>query len=300
MKPRLVYVNGRWRRHASALVHVEDRGFQFADSVYEVWAVMNGVLLDAEAHLRRLERNLNELQVRLPLAPTALMTVVREAVRRNRVLEGLVYLQVTRGAAARNPLFPAGASPTLVVTARKVDRTEAEARARAGIAVSVQPDQRWARCDIKTTGLLANVLAKEAARGLGAAEAWLVDGQGRVTEGASSTAWIVDQAGRLRTRPLDAAVLPGVTRATVMEIARREGLVVVEAAFTPEEALSGREAFNTSASGFVTPVVRIDGRPLGDGRPGPAALRLRALYLDHVRNVRVDASVSAREFDPES
>ena len=287
MKPRVVYVNGRWLPYASASVHVEDRGFQFADGVYEVWAVMDGALLDAGAHLQRLERSLGEVRMSAPLAPAALRVVLREALRRNRVREGLVYLQITRGAAPREPFFPrADTPPTLVVTARAVDRAAANARAQAGIGVSSQPDQRWGRCDVKTTGLLANVLGKEAARAAGATEAWFVDGEGRVTEGASSTAWILDPAGRLRTRPLDAAVLPGVTRARVVSIARREGLDVVEAAFTPQEASGAREAFNTSASGFVTPVVRIDGRELGDGRPGPVALRLRDLYLAEVRNTR--------------
>ncbi|MBW3559258.1 MAG: D-amino-acid transaminase [Proteobacteria bacterium] len=296
MKPRLVYVNGRFVPYPSASVHVEDRGFQFGDSVYEVWAVMDGGLIDAAAHLRRLERSLGELRMTPPFTPAALDRVLREAVRRNRVREGLVYLQITRGAGPRDPLFPPhDRSATVVVIARGVDRAAADARAEAGISVSSQPDQRWGRCDIKTTGLLANVLSKQAARAVGAAEAWLVDGEGRVTEGASSTAWILDPAGRLRTRALDAAILPGVTRARVMEIARREGLEVVEAAFTPEEALGAREAFNTSASGFVTPVVRVDGRPLGDGRPGPVALRLRALYLDHVRNTRPQIGVCAQE-----
>ena len=207
--------------------------------------------------------------------------------RRKRVREGLVYLQVTRGAAPRDPVFPAEATrPTIIVAARPVDRAAAEARAKAGIAVALAPDQRWGRCDIKTTGLLPNVLAKETARAGGAAEAWFVDRDGRVTEGASSTAWIVDDRGRLQTRPLGPEILPGVTRATVMRVARSAGLEVVEAGFTPDAALTAQEAFNTSASGFVTPVIRIDGRQLGDGRPGPVALRLRALYLDEVRNTR--------------
>lgn len=296
MKPRVVHVNGRWLPYASASVHVEDRGFQFADSVYEVWAVMEGGLLDADAHMRRLERSLGELRMARPGSAAALTAVLREAVRRNRVREGLAYVQITRGAAPRDALFPpALRKPTLVVMARSIDRPAATARAEAGVAVLLQPDQRWGRCDIKSTGLLPNVLAKQAAREAGAVEAWFVDPQDRITEGASSTAWIVDAEGRLRTRALDPAILPGVTRATVMRIAREHGLEVIEAAFSVEEAFSAREAFNTSASGFVTPVIRINGRQLGDGRPGPTALRLRALYLADVRNARREAGVSARE-----
>ena len=287
MRPRFAYVNGRFVPYSQACVQIEDRGLQFADSVYEVWAVMEGALLDADAHLHRLQRNLGALRMGMPLTARALDAILREALRRNRIREGLAYLQVTRGAAPRAPLFPPETTqPTLIVTARSVDRMATEARAEAGIAVKLLPDQRWARCDLKTTGLLANVLAKQAAWTEGAAEAWLVDERGRVTEGASSTAWIVDSSGRLQTRPPGPEILPGVTRATVMRVARRAGLEVIEAAFTPDQVFVATEAFNTSASGFVTPVVRVDGRQLGDGRPGPVALRLRALYLDEVRNAR--------------
>jgi D-alanine transaminase len=280
-------VNGRFVPYAEAALPVEDRGVQFADSVYEVWAAMAGELLDAGAHLQRLERNLRELRIRMPMSAAALSAILREAVRRNRVREGLVYVQITRGTAPRDPLFPPAATPpTLIVIARPVDRAAAEARAAAGIAVALVPDDRWARCDLKTTALLPNLLAKEAARAEGAAEAWMVDGEGWITEGASSSAWIIDAEGRLQTRPLGSEILPGVTRATVSRLARNAGLEVVEAAFRPEAVLAAREAFTTSASGFVTPVVRLDGRELGDGRPGPVTLRLRNLYLDEVRNAR--------------
>lgn len=285
MKPRSVYVNGRFLPYAQAAVHVEDRGFQFADSVYEVWAVLGGVVLDREAHAARLERNLAELRITPPMGWAALSTVLGEAARRNRVREGLVYVQVTRGTAGRDPLFPSAETPaTVVVIARPVDRGAAQARAAAGIAVVTRPDERWARCDLKTVGLLPNVLGKEAARAEGAGEVWFVDRDGRVTEGASSTAWMVDGAGRLWTRPLGPEVLPGVTRGTVLELARDAGFEVVEAAFTPAQAGTARELFTTSASGFVTPVVRLDGAAVGEGRPGPAARRLRSLYLEKVRN----------------
>jgi D-alanine transaminase len=285
VKPRLAYVNGRFVPYATAFVHVEDRGFQFADSVYEVWAVLEGRLADAEAHHARLRRNLAELRIEAPVNAGALPAILREAVRRNRVREGLVYLQITRGSAPRDPLFPqTGLGATLVVLARQVDRAAAEARAEAGLSVILLPDQRWGRCDLKTVGLLPNLLGKEAARAEGAGEAWFVDTEGFVTEGASSSAWIVERDGRLRTRPLGPAVLPGVTRAAVLRIAAREGIVVSEEAFTPTDAKSAGEAFATSASGFVTPVVRINGDPIADGRPGPVARRLRALYLTEVRN----------------
>lgn len=287
MKPRLVYVNGRFVPYAEAAVHVEDRGFQFADSVYEVWAVMGGALIDAAAHAARLERNLAELAIGPPMGSAALSAVLREAVRRNRVREGLVYLQITRGAADRDSYFPpAGTASALVVIARAVNRAAAEARATVGIAVATRADERWGRCDLKTTGLLANVLGKQAARSAGAGEMWFVDRDGLVTEGASSTAWLVDGQGRLVTRPLDRAVLPGVTRARVLAMAERAGLEVIEAAFTPAQAQSANEAFGTSASGFVTPVTSIDGVAIGDGEPGPVTRRLRALYLAEVRNAR--------------
>lgn len=282
---RTAYVNGRFAPHAEAAVHVEDRGFQFADGVYEVWAVMGGKLADAEGHLERLERSLDELRIPRPMTRAALLTVLRETVRRNRVREGLVYLQVTRGAARRDHIFPSSDTPpTVVVTARYQDRPGMEAKAAAGVAVLTQPDIRWGRCDIKTVGLLPNCLAKQAAKEGGAAEAWLVDELGLVTEGGSTNAWIVDREGRLQTRDVNANILRGITRKSLLDIAREEGIEIVERAFSVEEARSAREAFFTSASAFVTPVTRIDGVPVGDGKPGPVATRLRELYLQSARN----------------
>jgi D-alanine transaminase len=281
---RVAYVNGRYLPHGEAVVHVEDRGFQFADGVYEVWAVLDGRLADVEGHLARLERSLSELRIDWPRSRAALLAVVHETVRRNRIVNGLAYLQVTRGVARRDHAFPSPPPrPTVVVTAKRLDLAALEAKAERGVAVLSQPDQRWGRCDIKTVGLLPNVLAKQAAREAGAYEAWLVDNAGLVTEGASTNAWIVDAEGALRTRDTKANILRGITRATLIELAREIQIHVDERPFTLEEARNAREAFITAASAFVTPVVTIDGVTVADGRPGPVTRRLRALYLDHAR-----------------
>ena len=281
---RVAYVNGRFVAHADASVHVEDRGYQFADGVYEVWSVFGGRLADSEGHLARLARSLSELSIARPMPRAALEAVLREVVRRNRLRDGLVYLQVTRGVAPRDHAFPRGGTkPSVVVTARPVDFAAAQRRAEAGVAVVTTPETRWARCDIKTTGLLPNVLAKQAARAAGAYEAWFVDRDGHVTEGASTNAWIVTAEGVLVTRDTGANILRGVTRAAVAELAASLQMRVDERAFTVAEALEAREAFITAATAFVTPVVRIDGAPVGLGAPGPVALRLRSLYLDRAR-----------------
>ena len=281
---RIAYVNGRYVRHAEAGVHIEDRGYQLADGVYEVWAVMDGRLADPEGHFTRLERSLGELRIAPPMSRAALAMVLREVVRRNRVGEGLLYLQVTRGVAPRDHAFPTQTvKPGVVITAKPIDERAAEARAAAGVAVITTPETRWARCDIKTIALLPNVLAKQAAREHGAAEAWFVDELGLVTEGASSNAWIVDREGMLRTRDLNANILRGITRRSLLDIIAAEGLPFAEAPFTPEEAKAAREAFITGAGTLVMPVVRIDGVPIGDGRPGPVSTRLRALYVGHAR-----------------
>ena len=282
---RVAYVNGRFAPHAQASVHVEDRGFQFADGVYEVWAVLDGRLADPAGHFERLERSLEELRIERPMTRAALLSVLRETVRRNGVRNGLVYLQVTRGTAPRDhPFPPAGTPPTVVVTARSVPLEALDARAASGVAVITVPETRWSRCDIKTVGLLPNVLAKQAAREAGAFEAWFVDELGFVTEGGSTNAWIVDADGVLRTRDTNANILRGVTRKTLIDLAREKGLEVAERPFTVDEAKAAREAFLTSASAFVTPIVRIDGAAVGEGRPGPVTQRLRALYLEQARN----------------
>lgn len=282
--PRIAYVNGHYGALAEAMVHVEDRGFQFADAVYEVWAVLGGRLSDSEGHFERLERSLGELRIALPMTRAALRRVLGETVRRNRIRDGLVYLQVTRGQARRDHAFPDPAPhPTVVITAKPLDFPQMDAKARDGVAVITAPDIRWGRCDIKTVGLLPNSLAKQAAKEAGAFEAWLIDREGKVTEGASTNAWIVDHQGRLRTRDTSANILRGITRKTLIELAKDCQVEVLEQPFTLEEAKSAREAFITAASVFLTPVVAIDGEPVGDGKPGPLTLRLRELYITQAR-----------------
>ena len=284
---RIAYVDGRYRAHAEAGVHIEDRGFQFADGVYEYFAVFGGRLADAEGHFERLWRSLSELRIDPPMSEAALLIVLHETIRRNRFKDGAVYLQITRGVAPRDHPIPNPApSPTVVVTAKPVDYAEAEAKARNGIKVLTQPDNRWGRCDIKTVGLLPNALAKTAAREAGAYEAWLVDELGFVTEGASTNAWIVDADGVLRTRDTNANILRGVTRKTLLTLASEAGIEVSQRPFTVAEARAAKEAFITAASTFVMPVVAVDGAVIGNGQPGPVSERLRALY---VRNARATA-----------
>lgn len=278
---RVAYVNGRFTPQRGASIDVEDRGFQFADGVYEVWAVQDGVLLDEEGHFTRLARSLRELSIEPPMSDAALRCAAFETLRRNRVRSGLLYLQITRGVAPRDHAFPSRAvRPTVVMTAKSLRPTDGDARAAAGVAVITLPETRWARCDIKSVALLPNVLAKQAARAAGAYEAWFVDAEGLVTEGSSSNAWIVTPAGVLVTRPLTANILAGVTRAHLMRTAEALQLRVEERAFTPAEAKASREAFISSASSHAMPVVRIDDTVIGDGRPGPVAQALRRTYLE--------------------
>lgn len=276
---RVAYVNGRYVPHAHAKVHVEDRGYQFSDGVYEVCEVRDGKLVDARRHLERLARSLAELRIAPPMSNAALGVVLRETLRRNRVRDGLVYLQVTRGVARRDHGFPPpGTRPSLVVTARSLDRLKAEALAGAGVAVITVPDNRWERVDIKSIALLPNVLARQAARDQGAREAWFVDRHGLITEGASCNAWIVTADGVLATRPASFGILRGITREVALEVAAASNLRVEERAFSVAEARGAREAFLTSATQSVMPVVQIDGRPVGDGKPGPVARALRARF----------------------
>ena len=285
---RFAYVNGRFVRHGEAVVHIEDRGYQLADGVYEVWAVFDGKLADAEGHFTRLWRSLDELRIAHPMGQAALTFVLREAVRRNKVRDGLVYLQVTRGVARRDHAFPnPGVAPSMVITAKSVDRELAERKAAQGASVISVPENRWGRCDIKSIGLLPNALAKQAARERGAVEAWFVDDQGLVTEGASSNAWIVDAEGNLRTRDANANILRGITRSTLFEVIRETGLPINEKPFTIAEAQAAREAFVTGAGTLVLPIVNIDGVKLGDGSPGPIATRLRRLYIQRAREKAV-------------
>lgn len=276
---RFAYVNGRYLRHAEATVHVEDRGLQFADAVYEVCAILGGRVQDEEEHFDRLERSLRELDIAMPISRAALKLAMRELARRNHITNGLVYLQVTRGTARRDHPAPANPPrPTIIMTARPVDPAILEARRAKGVAVITHPDERWARRDIKSTALLPNTLAKTAARRAGAFEAWLVDDNGFVTEGASTSAWIVDKTGQVVTRDLSNAILPGVTRRVIVEAATEAGLRIVERPFAIADALEAREAFMTAATLGATAIIAIDGRPVGTGTPGPITKRIQELY----------------------
>ena len=273
---RIAYVNGRYLPLRDASVNVEDRGYQFSDGVYEVCEVRGGKLIDERRHMERLRYSLGELRIAMPMEPQALSVVFHEVVRRNRIRWGIVYLQITRGVSRRDHAFPpAGTRPSVVVTARNMDFTAAEKLAGDGIAVITVPENRWERVDIKSVSLLPNVLAKQAAREQGAKEAWFVDKSGHVTEGSSSNAWIVTRDGKVITRQVDHGILKGITRTVVLEVMAQQGLKLEERAFTLEEAHAAREAFVTSASQIVMPVVRIDGRPVGNGAPGLIASALR-------------------------
>ena len=279
---RIAYVNGRYRPHRDATVHIEDRGYQFSDGVYEVCEVKDGRLVDERRHVERLQRSLAELHIRLPMSLKALSAVLHETIRRNRVDWGIVYLQITRGVARRDHAFPAADTPpAIVVTAKNLDPGRNEAIARDGMAVVSVPENRWARPDIKSVSLLPNVLAKQIAREQGAREAWFVDAKGFVTEGSSSNAWIVTRDRQVVTRPADQAILRGISRAVLLDVITAQGLVLEERPFTLAEAAAAEEAFVTSASQTVLPVVRIDGRPLGGGKPGPVAAALRREFHRH-------------------
>jgi D-alanine transaminase len=279
---RIAYVNGRYLPRHAAMVHIEDRGYQFSDGVYEVCEVRKGRMVDERRHLERLARSLTEMRMRMPMASAALGVVMRETIRRNRVHDGIVYLQITRGVAQRDHAFPPpGTAPGVVVTARSLNVAAIERSAAEGIAVITVPDNRWARVDIKAIALLPNVLAKQEARDRGAKEAWFVDGQGRITEGASTNAWIVTAGGKVITRQADNGILRGITRSVLLDAIKAQGLELDERPFTVAEALSAREAFVTSASQTVMPVVRIDGQPIGNGKPGPIAAELRRTFHHH-------------------
>jgi D-alanine transaminase len=280
---RIAYVNGRYLPHRAARVHVEDRGFQFADGVYEVCEVFSGHIVDMTRHLDRMRRSLAELSIAWPVRRKALEAILREVVSRNRVENGLVYVQITRGAAKRDFAFPDPAvKSTLVVTARSTPREAGQKVAEEGIRVITTPDIRWERVDIKSVSLLPQVLAKEAARKAGAKEAWMVDKEGCVTEGASSNAWIVNAEGTLVTRPAESGILRGITRAAVMDYAAAKGMKVEERRFSVDEARGAREAFTTAATAIVTPVVQIDDVVIGNGRPGAIASELRARFHEGV------------------
>ena len=275
-------MNGRYLPGHRAMIHIEDRGYQFSDGVYEVCEVRESRIIDEARHMARLQRSLDELRIALPMPASVLAIVMRECVRRNRVGGGILYLQITRGVARRDHSFPPpGTRPSIVVTARSLDSAANERLAAEGVAVITVPDNRWERVDIKSISLLPNVLAKQLAREQGAREAWFVDREGHVTEGSSSNAWIVSREGRVITRRADRGILRGITRTVLIEVIKAEGLELEERPFTAEEAYAAREAFLTSASQVVLPVVRIDDRPIGNGVPGSVATALRAKFHEH-------------------
>ena len=278
---RIAYVDGVYQPIDMPGIHVEDRGYQFADGVYEVFAVHNARPVDEEVHLDRLERSLAELDIAAPMSRAAMKIVVRETLARNRIRNGIVYMQVTRGVASREHNYPAGLKPVLVVTARQTDLARRASVLRDGISVITVPDQRWARCDIKSISLLPNVLARQAAKDSGVQEAWQVDADGMVTEGAATNAWVVDSAGLLRTRPADGGILNGIVRQTIIGLLDELELTFEERAFSVEEALSARECFSTASTLAVFPVVNIDGQDIGDGKPGTVARQIVNLYDQH-------------------
>jgi D-alanine transaminase len=278
--PRIAYVNGRYLPHRDAQVHIEDRGYQFADGCYEVVAMRNGAFIDAGLHLQRLRRSLAALSIAFSMNDAALMVVMNEVAQRNGVHEGFVYIQITRGVATRDFAFPGRTRPSLVMTARSKLLVDPKLMA-SGIKVITIPDQRWARPDIKSVSLLPNALGKEAAKKAGAYEAWQVDRDGNVTEGTSSNAWIVTKAGEVVTRQADQGILNGVTRLGLLRVIAAAGLRLAERPFSVAEAKQAAEALLTSSTNFVVPVVRIDDTPVGDGKPGPVAQKLAASYADY-------------------
>jgi D-alanine transaminase len=278
---RIAYVNGRYLPLADASIHIEDRGLQFGDAVYEVWALRDGRLMDEEGHYVRLERSQRELGFASPIGRGRVAAVVAETIRRNRLRNGLVYLQISRGTAPRDHVAPANIATNMIVTVRRKDWSGPDAAAIKGLSVITVPDIRWGRVDIKTVNLLPNTLAKQAAIKAGAQEAWLVDGDGFITESTAQNAWIIRQDGVLQTRPLGNDILAGITRARAKEVAESLQMRIEEQAFTVEDAFNASEAFITSATSFVTPVISINGNAIGTGKPGPIAAALRAAYLQN-------------------
>ncbi len=278
--PRIAYVNGAYVPHADAGVHIEDRGYQFADGVYEVCEVRHGYIVDLTRHLDRLDRSLRELRIDWPMSRAALVHVIREVIRRNRVRNGLFYMQVTRGVARRDHVFPSKETmPTIVITAKRTDAEAIAKKATLGISAITVPENRWDRVDIKSVGLLPNVLARQKAKEEGAQEAIFVDPDGTVKEGAATNVWIVDRDGTLRTRPAEHGILKGITRTTLMDVAGPLGLRIEEKAFSVEEMLAAREVFITAATSICFPVVSVDGRPIGNGHPGSIAQNIREAFF---------------------
>jgi D-alanine transaminase len=267
--PRIAYVNGRYVKHSDASVHIEDRGYQFADGVYEVCEVRHGYIVDLTRHLNRLDRSLGELRIAWPMSRAALTQVIRETLRRNHVRNGLFYMQVTRGVARRDHVFPAeGTPPSLVITAKSTDAKIIAAKNANGIKAITLVDNRWDRVDIKSVGLLPNAMARQQAKEAGAQEAIYVDGDGMVKEGAATNVWIVDPDGTLVTRPAEHGILRGITRTTLMDVAAKLGLQIAERSFSVSEMLAAREVFLTAATSICFPVVSVDGQAIANGHPG--------------------------------
>ncbi|WP_427976886.1 D-amino-acid transaminase [Agarivorans sp.] len=276
---RIVYVNGNYLPESEATVSVFDRGFLFSDAVYEVTAVLDGKLIDNAGHLARLERSCAELELTLPVSGEQLTEIQRELIKQNGLSEGGIYLQLSRGNAGdRDFAFPANTTPTLVLFTQSRSLIDCPKAAKGMKVISI-PDIRWKRRDIKTVGLLAPCLAKQAALAAGASDAWLIE-DGYVTEGSSNNAYIVTEQGKIITRPLSNDILHGITRASLLQLAEDAQLEVEERNFTIEEAYAAQEAFVSSATTFVWPVIEIDGKPIGDGKPGPIAQKLRKIYIE--------------------
>jgi D-alanine transaminase len=278
---RIVFVNGAYLPLADAKISIMDRGFLFADGVYEVSAVLDGKLVDNDAHLARLQRSLSELAIPNPYSDADWTRIEQELIARNRLTEGVVYIEVTRGVAERDFVYPEDLKPTSVAFTQAKNIVASPLVAR-GAEIVTAPDLRWGRRDIKSVALLAQVLAKHAAAGAGAAEAWMIE-DGFVTEGGSSTAFIIGQDRRIVTRPLSVAILSGITRRAIMHLAAQESLVIEERAFTVAEAKAAAEVFYTSASNFIVPVIAVDGELVGNGEPGPLTRRLSEIYLGFAR-----------------
>ena len=281
---RIAYVNGSYLPQKQAGVHIEDRGYQFADGVYEVCELRNGNIVDEVLHLARLERSLNELQIAKPMSLDALKLVMRFLIQKNRVQNGLIYLQITRGVSPRDHAFPPPETKSsLVMTIKPISLAQEDAKAESGIAVRSVLDNRWGRVDIKSVSLLPNVLAKQYARENDAYEAWFIDDEGYVTEGSSTNAWIITMEGTLVTRPADHHILRGITRTTLLQVASELGIKTEERPFTLEEAKGAREAFITAATTIVIPVVQIDETVIGNGVPGSIASNLRANFHKYAK-----------------
>ncbi|PDT32602.1 D-amino acid aminotransferase [Rhizobium sp. M10] len=286
--PRIAYVNGRYVKHSDASVHIEDRGYQFADGVYEVCEIRHGYIVDLTRHLNRLDRSLGELSIAWPMSRAALTQVIRETLRRNHVRNGLFYMQVTRGVARRDHVFPVeGTPPSLVITAKSTDPKIIAAKNANGIKAITVTDNRWDRVDIKSVGLLPNAMARQQAKEAGAQEAIYVDGDGMVKEGAATNVWIVDKDGTLVTRPAEHGILRGITRTTLMDVAAKLGLKIAERNFSVSEMLAAREVFLTAATSICFPVVSIDGQAIANGHPGSVSQKVREAFFDVAEKIAI-------------